>query len=293
LILRRLLSGLIVLTGCALAHGSPINIVTPNGLTGTEGNSANNYPFSVEETIRYQQVYAASQFGAIANGGGMITEIAFRPDAVYGSIFAHTIGNIRIDLSTMTAGPGGLSFTFANNVGANDTTVFSGPLTLISTFTGPAGGPKNFDVLIPLTTPFYYNPAAGNLLLDIRDFSNGNDGGNLISVLDASASPTLVGRVYAFDALATSAQYSYEQDTIGLVTQFTASPVPEPATWELLCVVALLFACRGIAGSMASRLRMKAVRLKGRRQGDASNWTKRERRRSPLPPSRPCLLEYE
>jgi sugar lactone lactonase YvrE len=242
---RRLLAGLTVLVGCALAHGSTVSIVAPNGLTGTEGNIANIFPFSVAETIRYQQVYTASQFGAIAAGGGMITGIAFRPDAVYGNAFTHTIANIRIDLATTMAGPGGLSLTFANNVGANDTTVFNGSLTLSSTFTGPAGGPKNFDILIPLTTPFYYNPAAGNLLLDIRNFSSGNSGGNLISILDAtSANPTLVGRVYTFDA---SAPNSFDEDTWGLVTQFTATPVPEPATWGLLCVAALLVGRRGIA----------------------------------------------
>ena len=245
---RRLLAGLTVLAGCALAHSSPVSIVAPNGLTGTEGNIDLGAPFSVAGTMRYQQVYTASQFGAIGTGGGMITGIAFRPDGVYGKAFTHTIANIRIDLATTTAGPGGLSLTFANNVGADDTTVFNGSLTLSSTFTGPAGGPKNFDILIPLTTPFYYNPAAGNLLLDIRNFSSGNSGGNLIPQLDAtSANPTLVGRVEAYDASATSAPYSFYEDTWGLVTQFTATPVPEPATWGLLCVAALLVGRRGIA----------------------------------------------
>jgi hypothetical protein len=241
----RLLVGLIVLGGCALAHGLPLYIVAPNDLTSTEGNSDNSFPFSVAETMRYQQVYAASQFGTIAAGGGMITEIAFRPDAVYGYAFTHTVANIQIDLSTTTAGPGGLSLTFADNVGAGDMVVFNGSLILSSEFAGPAGGPKVFDILIPLATPFYYNPAVGNLLLDIRNFSSGNSGGYLIPSLDAtSADPTLVGRVYAFDASATSAPYSFCEDTIGLVTQFTVTPVPEPAVWGLLCVAALLL--RGV-----------------------------------------------
>ena len=42
----------------------------------------------------------------------------------------------------------------------------SGPITIPSTFTGPANGLKDFDVIIPLTTPFLYNPGLGNLLLD-------------------------------------------------------------------------------------------------------------------------------
>ena len=245
---------LIVLGSCVLAHGSPLYIVAPNGLTGTEGNIDNSYPFSVAETMRYQQVYAASQFVSIS-GGEMITGIAFRPDAVYGYAFAHTIANIQIDLSTTTAGPGSLSLTFANNVGANDTTVFNGTLMLSSAFTGPAGGPKNFDIVIPLTTPFYYNPAAGNMLMDIRNFSGGNSGGNLIAQLDAtSTDPTLVGRVWAFDASATSAPDSFDKDTMGLVTQFTATPVPEPTIGGLLCLAALLVVRRGILGRQGNSI---------------------------------------
>src|ERR1035438_2066587 len=36
---RRLLAGLTVLVRCALAHGSTVSIVTPNSLTGSEGNT--------------------------------------------------------------------------------------------------------------------------------------------------------------------------------------------------------------------------------------------------------------
>jgi hypothetical protein len=66
-----------------------------------------------------------------------------------------------------------LSATFANNVGADDTVVFSGPLSLSSAFTGPSAGPKDFDIVITLQTPFLYDPSAGNLLLDVRNFSGG------------------------------------------------------------------------------------------------------------------------
>ena len=234
-------------SSCLMVHGFSIYtpIVAPNDLTSTEGNSDNGYPFSVAETMRYQQVYAASQFGTIATGGGMITQIAFRPDAVYGYAFTHTIASIRIDLSTTAAGPGGLNLIFANNDGSDDTIVYNGSLTLSSSFYGAAGGPKNFDILIPLATPFYYNPAAGNLLLDIRNFSSGNSGGNLIPQLDAtSLDPTLVSRVWAFDSSATAAPYSFDEDTMGLVTQFTVTPVPEPAPCWLLFAAAPWMAWR-------------------------------------------------
>jgi hypothetical protein len=246
-LLSRLSAVLVAWSSCVLVHGLPVYtyVVAPNHLAGTEGNADNSYPFSVAETMRYQQVYAASQFGTLGADPGLITAIAFRPDAVYGYAFTHTIGSIQIDLSTTAAVPGNLSLTFANNVGADDTTVFNGSLTLSSAFTGPASGPKNFDILIPLSTPFYYNPAAGNLLLDIRNFSGGNSGGTLIPQLDATTlDPTLTGRVWAFDASATTAPYSFDEDTWGLVTQFTVTPVPEPATWWLCYLLAPLVARR-------------------------------------------------
>ena len=78
--------------------------------------------------------------------------------------------NIRINLSTTSQVPDGLSNTFAENVGADDTVVFNGALPLSSAVTGPDGGPKAFDIVITLQTPFWYDPTAGNLLLDVRNF---------------------------------------------------------------------------------------------------------------------------
>src|SRR5207249_8841041 len=97
-----------------------------------------------------------------------------------------TLPDIQIDLSTTSAGDDGLSTTYANNVGADDTVVFTrGALTLSSAFTGPPDGPKDFDIIITLTTPFLYNPALGNLLLDVRNF-----GGGFTTVLDAVPNQT-------------------------------------------------------------------------------------------------------
>ena len=61
---------------------------------------------------------------------------------------------------------------FSNNIGANSRVVFSGPLFLSSAFTGPAVGPKDFDVSIGLQSSFLYDPREGNLLLDVKDFTN-------------------------------------------------------------------------------------------------------------------------
>jgi len=78
--------------------------------------------------------------------------------------------NIKLPIyaSTTTRSVAGLSATFAENIGADNTLVLSGTLNWA---TGNVPGPGNtlqFDMVFPFTTPFLYDPAAGNLLLDIH-----------------------------------------------------------------------------------------------------------------------------
>src|SRR5437899_2488814 len=117
---------------------------------------------------------------------------------------------MQINMSTISAGPDGLSTTFATNVGANDTIVYArGTLALSSSFTG--AGPKDFDIHIIFTTPFLYNPAAGNLLLDVRNFGAGTT-----TQFDAQLTPgDSISRVYSLGIAATGVA-----DSDGLITQF-------------------------------------------------------------------------
>jgi hypothetical protein len=117
---------------------------------------------------RYQQVYGSVEF---PQQPILIRELRFRPCATYGRAFTSTVANIQFNLSTTTRNPQALSSTLAQNVGADDTVVRQGPLSLSSRFVGPVGGPKAFDMIVPLSQPFLYDPARGNLVVDIRNFS--------------------------------------------------------------------------------------------------------------------------
>ena len=233
------LGALLLLGAINPAHAVVPTVVVPNSARTVEGNANNSYPFNITPfglpSQRYQQLYAASQFG----GGGLITQIIFRPDAFAGHAFTSTLSDIQIDLAYSSAPDDGLSTTYANNITAGDTIVFArGPLTLSSAFTGPPAGPKDFDIIITLTTPFLYNPALGNLLLDVRNF-----GGGTTTFFDA-AFTTGDGSSRLFNSDVNSGTGS--TDTEALVTGFVI--VPEPGTAMLLAgggtLLALFGGCR-------------------------------------------------
>jgi len=218
-----------------------VEIVAPNGYETVDGDTGNLFPFFAtsvtNNSMRYQQVFDASQFSAIGAGGGTITEIAFRAHSE-SPPFAAALASIQIDLSTTANAADALSTTFADNVGADDTVVF-GPVPFAISSTQPANftsTAKPFEIVFPLLTPFFYDPADGNLLLDIR--------------IPVQAAQPLLATV-AFDGSvsgsdATSRVYSYLNDvnsptadqvsTYGLIARFTATPVPEPSTLPLVAL---------------------------------------------------------
>jgi predicted aconitase with swiveling domain len=171
-------------------------LVIPAGLQNREGAGGSG---TLTEQVRLQEVYGGLQFPA---GNLYITELRFRPSVDFGTgAFTTAVNNVQINLSTTAKQPNNLSLTFAENTGTNDTVVFSGALSLSSQFSGPAGGPKDFDISIPLQTPFLYNRAQGNLLLDLRTFS----GAVFRYVHDIDSAVDQASRIIATTASATQA----------------------------------------------------------------------------------------
>ena len=66
-----------------------------------------------------------------------------------------------------------LSLSFAVDADNDNTIVLSSAMPLCDAFMGPATPPNEVDSAISLATPFSYNPAAGNLLVDVRNVGAG------------------------------------------------------------------------------------------------------------------------
>src|SRR4029077_11755760 len=120
-----------------------------------------------------------------------------------------SVSNVQINLSTTQKPVDGLSAAFAQNVGNNDTKVF-GP-SQIAWFNEPTVA---YSATFTFTTPFFYDPSAGNLLVDLRVFGSGRglgpmDQADMAASLSGSDG---VSRVYAFNVNSASGT----ADTVGL-----------------------------------------------------------------------------
>ena len=151
---------------------------------------------------------------------------------------------------------GELSTTFATNVGGDNVTVFDGPLRLSSAWVGPDGGPKEFDIVIDLATPFTYDPSRGNLLMDVRNFGGETTAAfnGVVAVTDGLA------RVWTPDVNATFAVFG---DDAGLVTKFTT--VPEPSALSGAAALAVIGLRRRGRGATARIARCARTAGKSRR----------------------------
>jgi hypothetical protein len=161
------------------------------------------------------QVFDASQFAGI-NGPIRITQFANRPDAQPGPSGPRFI-SLKLFLSTTTRSVADLSRTFADNIGLDNTLVFSGTLTLETANLHGPGNTKQFDIVFPFRKPFLYDPAAGNLLIDVQ-------------ILDSTGANSMVRDTHSGDQ-STKFIVGFDSPTVAIgdfnvpfVTQFTFEP---------------------------------------------------------------------
>jgi PKD repeat protein len=143
-------------------------LVVPD-LTESDGiaNASTGQPFANAGNIsvRVQHLYGADEFPHATPM--TITRVRFRPRDYTPSTVSWAGGTyqMQIRMSTSPLTPATMSTTYANNHGANVTTVHNGAVQLLGG-NGAAPGPSTPYVDLVLTTPFQYDPTQGSLVVD-------------------------------------------------------------------------------------------------------------------------------
>ncbi|HMP75213.1 MAG TPA: hypothetical protein PKE12_02840 [Kiritimatiellia bacterium] len=195
------------LGGVALMAEALDYIVPTNGASAY-GNVATTIPCLSTSGRRYQQVFHAGQFAG-AQRPQLVRGVRFRLATVSGtSYLAGSPMDVR--LSTTSRNPDGLSATFADNPGADETLVYSGTNWQFMT----ASGLGRFYFSIFFQQPFHYDRSQGNLLLDIRMPGSYSFSGYSFDATNATGDS--VSRLYANVTNATSGT----ADSTGVFAEF-------------------------------------------------------------------------
>jgi hypothetical protein len=192
------------------AKAQPARLVVPSELTNRFGNLSTVYPLQYNDSMRYQQVYAASDFP----GPIKIYELAFRVSPSGSDDIEGSLGYAIITLSTTLRGVDKLSTNFDSNTGRDKVVVFNGNMSGSVSPLRP-----EFEFVVALPTPFEYTPSMGNLLMEvIRDSDPFAPGAELCA---QNTTNDAVSRIYSFNSSAANASVA---DSGGLITRFGYVP---------------------------------------------------------------------
>lgn len=197
----------------------------------TVGNfdNGNCYPLMCNDSgtntgtnMDYEQVYAANQFLNTVN----INSITFTYASEFGGSDILLGGTY--SLYWGYAAPGTVN-NLSTNLASNYT---SGP-NLLGTFTVPSGGISFGSSYTFNFAPFTYNPADGNLLIEIVAMGQDNvPNGSGNSYMESDDTGSVTSRAYCLENVGCFA------DSTGLVTTFgtttSTGTTPEPGTFLML-----------------------------------------------------------
>ena len=203
------------LGSCVMTELRAQVIVVPNALATNDGNTFGT-SVSGPRSVRWLAIYDASQFGALS-GPSFLTKFAYRPDRILGQSGPRS-WTLRVYASTTSRSVGGLSTTFAENLGTNTTLVFDGTVNVTTGNLPGPGNTRQFDYVFPFTTPFLYDPAAGNLVLSLQIEGDGS-----AVTFDTVSGNSAIGQVYGSPSTATTGIIGSPDPH---VTQFTFEPPP-------------------------------------------------------------------
>ncbi len=197
-------------------------VFLPNADAAIVGNDSSGSLAGSLPSGDVQDLWDKSQFGSVS-GNIWITQLAFRLKPNTGGI-SSTVTSASISMSTTALTTATMSTTFVTNRGGDYAQVASvaGPFWSSPGCTG--SGPCPFDIIFNFSTPFVYNPANGNLLIEQQWTGYNASGTGQFDVQNYALSPPVAELVAIPTAPTGTLEYSDN------VTRLTFSTVPEPAS---------------------------------------------------------------
>jgi PEP-CTERM motif len=221
--------GLVV--GTADLRAAFIGIYVPAGSRAQDGDSS----FDGSPGYGYQQLFPADWFADLPKGGAILGEVVFRSDAsFFGQLnWSDSVTGVEIGVSTTQRLSSSLSAIFAENVGDDRALLTrSTDSRGISNLPRGIGIPSEFSLGFGSSKDgFLYDPAVGNLLLDIK-------GLGFPFAIDAFTTAENIAVTFS------SVDPDFSKGTLlhkGLAVAFAFYPVPEPSSIVLLAAGVLAF----------------------------------------------------
>lgn len=212
----RVLAGMTLVAGLDnVVRAEPMQLVLPSAYAANEAAGSAAWP----QRLRYQNIYQSDLFDALPEGGGYLTNIRYRPDGLAFYSGEWSADELTISAAVTAQSPGDLhdNSTFGTNVTkVRATAPWQGGTQSV----GPFGGPMEFDLEFLLDTPFRYNPAEGNLLIEFITQGPGLAPFSLDRLSDGDTSENAM--IVAWSWPATSPVPTYATRCVGgMIAKFT------------------------------------------------------------------------
>ena len=159
-----ILASIILTFSTATASSEILKIVAPSGVEDRDGST---FIPGATSPFKAQELYLSSDFESLPEGGAWLVATAERADTGQRRSVNVAYDDVQITFGTTTEN--NLAHSFAENLGASAVTVVDGSVEL--TYEIIPESPNPFSATWQFDTPYFYDPAAGNLVVDLTTSS--------------------------------------------------------------------------------------------------------------------------